>query len=366
MDYHLNLIAMQESFPKKIIVAAIIIILLVGLTALFIYAFSFFLLLFGGLLFGVLLRAATNQLHRFLPIKKGILLVVVLFLILGILFGLGALMAPRIAGQIQEIRETIPSAIENLESQLQQYAWGSWLVEQFRGADISDMMPDQQTALTGAAGALSTTLGVLTDILIIFVLGVLFAAEPKLYVNGLAQLVAPHYRPRIHEVIYRIYKSLAFWLLGKFIAMLVVGILSGIGLIILGVPLAFGLAVIAFLLDFVSMVGPIIAAIPAILLAFLVSPLTALWVVVIYTAIQQFESYVITPLVFKHTIHMSPVLTLASIVFFGILAGPLGLILSIPLVAAIKVMVLELYVKDYLEKGGITPPEQVEQRRENR
>lgn len=206
----------------------------------------------------------------------------------------------------------------------------------------------------------------LTDFIIILVLGILFAAEPKVYVKGLALLFAPHYRLRIHEVIYKIYKSLAYWLFGKFIAMLAVGILSGIGLMIIGVPLASSLAVIAFFLDFVSIIGPFIAAIPAILLAFLVSPITALWVIVLYTAIQQFESYVITPIVFKHTIHMSPVVSLASIVFFGNLSGPIGVILAIPLVAAIKVIITELYVKDYLEKGGLASPEEVEQRDEEK
>ncbi len=351
---------MQEAFPKKIIVATLTIIILVGLAVLFIYAFNFFLLLFGGLLFGVLLRAATNQLHRLLPIKKGVLLLIVIFVMLGILFGTGILMAPTISEQMKEMQETVPAAIENLQSKLQQYEWGSWLVEKFSKDGIGDMLPDDQKALTGAAGALSSALGVFTDFIIILVLGILFAAEPKVYVKGLALLFAPHYRPRIHEVIYKIYKSLAFWLFGKFIAMLAVGILSGIGLTILGVPLAFSLAVIAFFLDFVSLIGPILAAIPAVLLAFLVSPVTVLWVIVLYVAIQQFESYVITPIVFKHTIHMSPVVSLASIVFLGILAGPIGVILAIPLVAAIKVVIIELYVKDYLEKGGITPPEEVE------
>jgi predicted PurR-regulated permease PerM len=357
---------MQEAFPKKIIVATLIIIILVGLTVLFIYAFNFFLLMFGGLLFGVLLRAATNQLHRLLPIKKVVLLLIVIFLMFGILFGIGFLMAPTISEQIQEMQETVPAAIANLENQLQQYEWGRWLIDKFSNDGIGDILPDQQKALSGAVGVLSTTLGVITDFIIIFVLGILFAAEPKVYINGLALLFAPRYRPRIHEVIFQIYKSLAFWLFGKFIAMLAVGILSGIGLMIIGVPLAFSLAVIAFFLDFVSMIGPIIAAVPAVLFAFLVSPITALWVIILYTAIQQFESYVITPIVFQHTIHMSPVVSLVSIVFFGILAGPIGIILAIPLVAAIKVIITELYVKDYLEKGGIASPEEVEQRHEEK
>lgn len=143
---------MQEAFPKRIIIATLTIIILVGFTALFIYAFNFFLLMFGALLCGVLLRAATNQFHRVLPIKKGVLLLIVVFLMLGILFGIGVLMAPTISEQIQELQETVSTAIEKMESQLQQYEWGSWLVAQFRNMSIGDMLPDQQKALTGAAG----------------------------------------------------------------------------------------------------------------------------------------------------------------------------------------------------------------------
>lgn len=351
---------MHETFPKKIIVATLTIIILVGLSVLFIYTFKFFLLLFGGLLFGVLLRAATNQLHRVLPIKKGMILFIVIILLLGFLTGIGFLMAPTLSEQTKEIQETIPAAISNLESELKQYEWGTWLVSQFSNEAIGEMMPDQQKTLTGAAAFLSGLLSVITDLFIFLVLGILFAAEPRVYVKGLTLLFAPHYRPRIREVIYKIYKSLAFWLLGKFIAMLVVGILSGVGLWILGVPLAFSLGVMAFFLDFVSMVGPFLAAIPAVLIALLISPATALWVTILYIAIQQFESYVVTPIVFKHTIHMSPVVSLASIVFFGYLAGTVGVILAIPIVAVVTVIITELYVKDYLENGGITPPEEVD------
>lgn len=148
----------------------------------------------------------------------------------------------------------------------------------------------------------------------------------------------------------QVYFTLKAWLLGKFLTMLFVGVTVGIALPILGVPGAFALAFVAFLLDFVPNIGPIIAAVPAILLAFLDSWLSALLVTVLYFVVQQVEGLVLTPYVFKRTVSLSPVITLASLILLGLLAGPLGVVMATPLVAAIQVFIRELYVKDYLER----------------
>ncbi len=138
--------------------------------------------------------------------------------------------------------------------------------------------------------------------------------------------------------------------LGKFLTMLFVGITVGIGLAILGIPAVFTLGFIAFLLDFIPNIGPIIAAIPAILLAFLEGPMTALLVTILYLVVQQVESLVLAPYVFKKTVSLSPVVTLSSIILLGVLAGPMGVIMATPLVAALQVIIRELYINDYLER----------------
>jgi predicted PurR-regulated permease PerM len=169
-------------------------------------------------------------------------------------------------------------------------------------------------------------------------------------VQGVVVLVAPDRRRRVEEVIKQVYFTLKSWLLGKFLTMLFVGVAVGIGLAIMGVPAAFTLGFIAFLLDFIPNIGPIIAAVPAILLAFLASPLTALFVTILYLVVQQVESLVLVPYVFKKTVSMSPVVTLASLILLGVLVGPLGVIMATPLVAALQVIIRELYINDYLER----------------
>jgi len=169
-------------------------------------------------------------------------------------------------------------------------------------------------------------------------------------VQGVVILAAPRYRRRLEDVMYQVYDALKLWLIGKFLAMLFVGIATAIAMALMDIPAALALGFIAFLLDFIPNIGPIIAAIPAVLLAFLQSPMTALWVGVVYLVIQQIESMVLVPLIYKKTVSISPVITLGSLVLLGILAGPLGVIMATPLMACIQVMLRELYIKDYLEK----------------
>lgn len=349
-------------FLRKVIAATFAILLMVCGFLLFGYAIQFFLLIFGAILFAVLLRAGTNFLKEKANVPDGLGVAISTLVFVGVLVGIIILIIPRVSEQVQEMRERIPQAIEDVRSDLMQYEWGRVLIENIEGDAAAQqeegengeggdggMLPDTGQLMERAGGFFSSTLGVISDFLILLVLGIFFAVSPRLYVQGVVVLVSPRFRPRLESVMYKLYFVLKSWLLGKFITMLFVGIGSAVGLVILGVPMAFALGFIAFLLDFIPTIGPIVAAVPAILVAFLEGPMTALWVAIIYFVVQSIESYVLVPIIYKKTVAISPVITLGSLVLFGILAGPLGIILATPLVAAIQVIVKELYIKGYLE-----------------
>ena len=143
-------------------------------------------------------------------------------------------------------------------------------------------------------------------------------------------------------------RALRLWLRGQLIAMLVVGLLTGLGLWALGMPSALTLGLLAGLLEFIPFAGPILAAIPAVLLALAVSPDLAFWVVVVYFAVQQFEGYVLTPLVQQYAVDLPGVVLLFSLLAFGILFGTLGVILAAPLAVVSYVLVKRLYVIEAL------------------
>lgn len=339
----------RSAFINRVIAAVFIIILFVLGFWLIGFAIKFFLLIFAAILLAVLLRAGTNFFKDKLNVPDGVGVGISLFLFIGILAGVFILIIPTVVEQSEEIREQAPRAWEELKSDLQQTTVGRAIFDRIPD-DPQELVPEDQELMDMARTFATTTLGIFTDILIILIIGIFFAVSPQLYVQGVVILTAPRYRPRVEEVMHQVYHALKAWLLGKFIAMLFIGIASAIGLMILGVPAAFALGFLAFLADFIPNIGPLIAAVPAILLAFLEGPMTALYVAIFYLVIQQVESYVLVPYIYKKTVAISPVITLASLILLGILAGGLGVIMATPLVAAFQVIIRELYVKDYLER----------------
>ncbi len=132
--------------------------------------------------------------------------------------------------------------------------------------------------------------------------------------------------------------------------MSVVGVASGVGLMLLGMPLPWALALFAFFFAFIPNIGPYIALLPAVLIGLMESPSMALYVTILYFGIQLVESYLLTPVIEKKMVSIPPALMLLWQVLMGTFAGIAGLFLATPILAALIVIVTELYVKDKLEK----------------
>jgi predicted PurR-regulated permease PerM len=152
-------------------------------------------------------------------------------------------------------------------------------------------------------------------------------------------------------------RALRLWLKGQAIAMVVVGLMTGIGLWLLGMPSAFVLGLLAGLLEFIPFAGPIISAIPAILLALVVGPEMALWVGLLYLFVQQFEGNVLSPMIQQYAVDLPGVVLLFSLIGFGILFGTLGVILAAPLAVVTLVLVKRLYVIETLDTPTPIPGE---------
>ena len=142
--------------------------------------------------------------------------------------------------------------------------------------------------------------------------------------------------------------ALWHWLGGRFGLMILNGGLTALGLWLLGVPLAPTLGLIAGLLNFVPNFGPWIAAVPAVLIAFLQSPQQALYVALLYLILQSIDAYLLTPLVDRKSVELPPVLTITAQVLLGLAFGFIGLLLASPLTAAAMILVQKLYVEDVI------------------
>ncbi len=328
-------------------------LLLIGLALLFWAAFDVFLLVFAGVLAAVLLNGLSDALASRTRLSYRWALALVLLAGTAGIIGVAFWLAPGIAGQVEELKRQLPESIDRLRTQLQNYGWAS---------DLLDSAPSQRELLDRPSdifervtGVFSTTLGVLTNMLIVVFLGLFMAVAPSQYRSGLLHLIPMKRRPRAEEVLDAIGSSLWWWLLAKIGSMMVVGILTWLGLWALNIPLALTLALLAAVLTFIPNIGPLLSALPAVLLALMQGPATALWVALLFIAIQTVESYLISPVFQQRAVSLPPALVIAAQILMGILAGVVGLIVATPLLALITVLVKELYIKDVL---GDTLPEE--------
>jgi predicted PurR-regulated permease PerM len=312
-------------------------------------SFYVLMLILAGLLLAVLLRGTSDRLSRAAKIPAGWSLAVVSLGTLAlVIFGVVQL-APELAAQIQQLINTIPVALQQLQASVEQYDWFQGLIAQL--PQLSDLL-QSGSLLAGATGVFSTTFNALLDGFIIVITGLYLAVDPRLYTHGVLRLVPMERRARAQEILSELGHTLWWWLLSRLVSMAVVGVMTGVGLWLLGVPLPLTLGLIAALLDFVPNVGPWLAAIPGVLLALLHSPQHALYAALLYFTIQQIEGYLITPIVQQRAINLPPVLTLFAQVLLTLTVGGIGLILASPLAAVVQVLVRMVYVEDVLGDRG--------------
>ena len=199
-----------------------------------------------------------------------------------------------------------------------------------------------------AAGVVSGLLGALVGGFVIVIVAIYASLSPELYAGALAAVLPKERRERLHTVLGDLATSLRWWLVGRLASMAVVGLLSGAGLALLGVPSPITLGVLAALLSFVPNVGPVLSLVPAALAGLTVGPTTALYVVVLYLAVQTVESYLVTPLIQQRAVTLPPAIVIVVQLAFGAAFGLLGLLFATPLAVVAMVLVQRLWIEDVL------------------
>lgn len=335
-----------QFFRRTVLVVSLIIFTGTVLTLIW-YASDVFLVLFAGILLAVILRAPTNWLVEHTRAKEGLALSLSVLALLAFLMLLVYMFAVPLAEQIGQLMDTLPQALARTRQWMQQYEWAKpfqpLLIE------LSRMRLDFQ--LLGRAGSfITSTVSALGGLIVVLFIGVYLAAQPRLYQRGVMHLLPRKGRPRAYEVMDEIAQVLRWWLVGRMITMAVVGFAAGIGLWWLEVPLALTLGVLSGLLEFVPYIGPILAAVPPLLIAFNIDPQLAFYVLLLYVAIQTAENYLLTPLIEQRAVSLPPALVIFTTLLLAALSGPLGVMLASPLTAAGIVAVKLLYVEDVVEQ----------------
>lgn len=303
------------------------------------------LTMFGGIVFAVLLYTLAEPLTRWTRMPIWASVVTVTILIAGALSLAGWLLAPSVSRQFNELSDQLPAAIDRVRAELQSQKWSNWIMDKGSQATSSG-----QSILMQVTKVFSITLSVGAAFAIVAFLGLYLAAQPSLYIGGLIRLFPVSFRPRAAEVLGELYRNLRVYLLTKLVSMAFVAVLVGLGLWAMHVPLALSLALLAGLLEFIPTIGPLLSAAPAVLLAFVHSPMSAVWVAVLYFAVQWVQNHVTNPLLQQKALQLPSGLSLLLVALLGAFFGFGGLLLSGPLSVVVLVLVKRLYVEDVLER----------------
>ena len=352
-----------------------------------------FLTAFLGILFGLAVSAGVDWLKPRIRLPRGVLAALIVLGSAGSIVGFFVVSGPVLATQSAELRTKLPEAIDKIDQWVQARQSG-FLGSVVRGRSTTAPTPQATTppprarpttpapgridsaAAAGAAqaaggattappqtlrerilgqvsgltryffGFISSTISVVAGLVLILVLSIYVGADPDTYHDGLMVMFPRPWRKRAGEVLSAISLALRKWLVTQLIAMVVIGIVSTVVLLILGVNGAVPLGVIAGLLEFIPTVGPILSAVPAVAMGFVDSPEKALAVLIAYIAIQQMENYLLIPFLMREGVDLPPALTIVAQALLALIFGFLGLLCAVPILAATVVAVKMLYVQD--------------------
>jgi predicted PurR-regulated permease PerM len=290
------------------------------------------LLIIGGMVFAVILDGGTRLLGRALPIARAWRLAIVTvagFAFVGwVLYFAGT----TLVGQASELRDVVALQWQRLMG----YAVQLDLMPA-EGAGLHSFSQQILGGVGRLTSAVSTAIGAFTSMLMIIVIGIFVAIEPKLYDNGVAWMLPVGHRARFHEISNKVGYTLRRLLFGRIVGMLFEGVFTWIMLWVGGVPMAALLGLLTGLLAFVPNIGAIISGVLMVAVGFSAGSGEGLWAILTYFIVQNVDAYLVVPYIARRTVNLAPALVLATQLLLGALFGILGLLLADPIVASIKV-----------------------------
>lgn len=345
----LDLMDGDRSFVRRAFIVVAIVTLAVILWSLI----DVLLLVFAAVLLAVLLQAAARPIERWLRLNGGWALTITTVALVGTVSLAIVLFGNEVRNQTLKILETAPGGWQRFLERILSGDLLEQILERAEdgGPSVAEMMSG---IVMGASSFISATIA----IVLILAGGLYLAAQPEVYRRGFLLLLPDDgTREQGRVTLEAIGEALKLWLVGQLATMGFIFVVTLAGLWLIDLPGALALAVFAGLAQFVPIVGPIAAAVPALLVALAEGWAMVLWVLGLYLVIQQVESNLVTPLVQRSTVSLPPALPLFAVVVFGVLFGFMGIILATPLAVMTFVLVKKLWVRDALGETTRLPGE---------
>ena len=316
---------------------AIVWILYLARTALLLIYISALVAIGLAPLVGIIERQRLSRKRRF-PRWSAILLIYLA--VLGILVGIGLLVAPPLAAQARELWSELPDMLQRGQQ---------WLMDRgIVGRDVSFREAVQESPFGGSdavgtvVGAIWRFIGGVFGLITILILAFYLLLDSDHLVRALVRLSPQAERSRMEDAFRRVSGKVSAWLGGQLLLAAIIGGTAALALFLMGVPYFYVLALIAGIGEMIPIVGPILAAIPAIAVAFTVSPALAFGVAIFFLVQQQFENHVLVPKVMERQVGVSAAGVIVALLVGGTLLGVVGAILAVPTVAILQVLFEEL------------------------
>jgi predicted PurR-regulated permease PerM len=333
-------------YAQRALTAVGLLVLALIVLYLLLYLANVLLLVFAGTLVAVFLGGVARYISTYTPLPRPLALALVIVTLAGLGVAIATVAGPPIAEQVLLLADRLPDALRRLQTMIQTHEWSRQL---FADAPVMrDLLPAPADVISRITDVFSQTLGALTRLLIVLLIGVYGAVNPQAYVQSVLLLVPQADRSRAREVLHALGRVLRWWLVGRFVSMAIVGTVTATGLWLIGIPSPLALGLIAALMEFVPYIGPILAAAPALLVALVLGPTQLAYVAILYGIVQVLESYLINPLVQERAVSILPAALITAQVIMGVLAGPIGVVLATPLAVSVIVLIQMLYIEDVL------------------
>lgn len=300
------------------------------------------LLIVGGAIFAVFLDGGTRLVGKVLPIPRGWRLMIVILLGFGFVGWVFWFAGTTIAAQFEALRAVVTAQFHRLI----EFASSLGLLPRGEPANLGSQLLGSVGRLTTALGS---AIGAVTSIILMMVIGIFLAAEPRLYDRGIAWMLPIRARGRFYRIADHVGFTLRRLLAGRLVGMAFEGVFTWLMLGYVGqifgvapIPMAALLGLITGLLAFIPNVGAIMSGLLMVAVGFSVGPAEGLWAIFVYFFVQNVDGYLVIPYIARRTVDLAPAVVLAAQLILGALFGLLGVLFADPILATLKVVLMDL------------------------
>lgn len=316
-------------------------------------AYAIFLLGFVAILVASVFWYPVGLLSRLLPRATAVVLVVLVTV--GAIGGLVAFAAPTVVEQAKELVSSIPDATQKAERWLRRAQRDRTVKQLTNGKDVAGMVKDRlpdvvETLATFSVPMLGNVVAFISTVVLLLVLAGFLVYEPQLYRQGIRVLLPRHWESDFDALWTRLGSGLRGWVRGTLVAMCVMGVLTALGLLAVGVEGWFLLGMLTFVGVSVPYLGAVVSAVPGLLVALTQSPRHFCLALGVYIGVHIVEGYCVAPLVMRRVVKLNPALLLFFQALMGVLLGILGLVVAAPLLMLLQVAVTTLWIERRLNK----------------